>query len=74
MSMWQTVKNEGKNLASFNHWPNPFANTIRNIDVLACENTPIAKIKLAFVLFGNAYATRNRTQPHHRPGAVWYED
>jgi len=37
----------------YNHWPNPFRNIVQQLDVLACEDTFQARIKMYSSQFGN---------------------
>ena len=53
--MWHTIKTAGQDVVGFNQWPNPFKNMLQQVDVLACENTFVARIKMATALFGAAY-------------------
>jgi len=51
VSVWEQAAGE-----YFKHptrWPNPFANQVKRMDVLACEDTFIARIQMATLGFGN---------------------
>jgi len=52
MSMWQSVSNTGKKIGGYNHWPNPFNHMVRDLDVLACEDTFQAKVQMFGGQFG----------------------
>lgn len=40
-------------IVKYNHWPNPFRNMVKSINVLACEGTWEAMIEMYAVAFGN---------------------
>ncbi len=48
--VWETIQRDGKAVANFNHWPNPF-NFVKRINVLVCnQDTWIAEVEHAAIL------------------------
>jgi len=54
-SIYETVQGTYR---KYNHWPNPYSNMVKNISVLACEDTWQAKVEMFVAGFGNwAFST-----------------
>jgi len=50
MSNW--IKETGQHVIKYHSWPDPFRNTVKKIDVLACEDTWQAKVEMYLSAFG----------------------
>jgi len=59
MSMWQLANDQLSDFKDrgFRSWPNPFDGMLKDIDVLACQDTFQAKIKMVGIEFANWFWT-----------------